>query len=216
MKHILYVAFNKGAVYVRDRDKVYNLKDIRALFGLKQSDVAKLAGLATMYISLMENNKRSLTQPTADKIADSINFILSGESGDMKISSEELRANHIASFYPDHIKYYIRDLIHVTTLAAKSLEYFYNMEDVKLDEAEMQKIMEIMEIMDNMKELLPRMEDTEFIRLEDVEYIIKRNREITERNKEALLMSVEGKDGKKGQGLQLGIERTINKPEFLK
>ncbi len=161
----------------------------------------------------MENNKRSLTQQTADKVADSINFILSGESGDMKISSEELRANHIASFYPDHIKYYIRDLIHVTTLAAKSLEYFYNMEDVKLDEVEMKKIMGIM---DDLKELLPRMEDAEFIRLEDAEDILKKNRELTERNKEALLMSFEGKDGKTGQSLQLGIERSINKSDFLK
>lgn len=196
-----------------EKDKVYNLRDIRAMFGLKQSEVAKLCGLATMYISLIENNKRTLTQQTADKIADSINFILGGESGDKKISSEELRANHLASFYPDHIKHYIRDLIHVTTLAAKSLEYFYDMEDVQLDEAEMKKKMEIM---DNLKRLLPKVEDSEPVRLGDVEVMLKSNREITESNKEALLRSIEGKGDKKGQGFQLGIERTISKPDFLK
>ena len=195
------------------KDKVYNLRDIRKMLNLKQSDAAKMAGLATMYVSLMENNKRNLTQQTADKIADGINFILSGESGEIKISSEELRANHMASFYPDHIKYYIKDLIYVTTLAAKSLEYFYNMEELTLDEEEMKKKMEII---DNLKELLPQTEDIEPIRLEVVEDIAKKNKDLLERNKEKLLSSFEDKDNNKGKGYQLGIERSIKKPDFFK
>ncbi len=198
---------------MRDRDKVYNLKDIRAMFGLKQSDVAKLAGLATMYISLMENNKRSLTEKTADRIAKGINYILSGESGEITISPEDLRANHIASFYPDHIKFYIRDLIYVTTLAAKSLEYFYNMEELTVDEEEMRRKMEII---NNLKELLPQTEDKETIRLEVVEDIVKGNKDSIDRNKEKLLSSFEDKDDSKGKGFQLGIERSIKKPDFLK
>jgi len=195
------------------KDKVYNLRDIRKMLNLKQSDVAKMAGLATMYVSLMENNKRNLTQQTADKIADGINYILSGESGEVKISSEELRANHIASFYPDHIKYYIKDLIYVTTLAAKSLEYFYNMEELTLGEEEMKKKMDII---NNLKELLPQTEDIETIRLEVVEDIASKNKTLVEKNKEKLLSSYDDKDDNKGKAYQLGIEKSIKKPDFLK
>ena len=183
------------------------------MLNLKQSDVAKMAGLATMYVSLMENNKRNLTQQTADKIADGINYILSGESGEVKISSEELRANHIASFYPDHIKYYIKDLIYVTTLAAKSLEYFYNMEELTLGEEEMKKKMDII---NNLKELLPQTEDIETIRLEVVEDIASKNKTLVEKNKERLLSSYDDKDDNKGKAYQLGIEKSIKKPDFLK
>jgi hypothetical protein len=78
-----------------------------------------------MYVSLIENNKRTLTRQTAEKRAFAVSKLLSTKEEEVNISTDPLRASHIASFYPEHIQSYIADLLYLNAQAAEGLEKLY-------------------------------------------------------------------------------------------
>ncbi len=196
----------------RHKQKVHSLRDLRLMVGLTQDELGKLAGVAPMYISLIENNKRALTKTTAEKIASVISQLLRSDGSEIFISPEELRASHIASFYPDHIKTYVGRFLYLTAQAAEGLEHFYHEGELPVSEEELYIKMEII---DHLTSLLPERENKPAVDLASLEKIVNSNRDLIETNKELLLGRVENTPSGRGSGFQSEIEKTIYKPNKL-
>lgn len=190
----------------RQRFKIYNLRDIRLLIGLTQEELAHLTGVAPMYISLIENNRRTLTKQTAEKIAFAIGKLLSTEKEEVNISSDELRASHIASFYPEHIQSYVGNFLYLTAKSAEGLERFYEQRE-ELPMAEEELYVKI-EIVNHLASMLPQSEES-VINLDSIESLAKKHSELIEKNKERYLKEVIKSDGTKGNAFQLEIERSL-------
>lgn len=178
------------------------------MLGLTQEELAKLAGVVPMYISLIENNKRTLTRQTAEKIAFAIGRLLSTEKEEVTISTDELRAGHIASFYPEHIQSYVGNFLYLTAKSAEGLERFYEQrEELPIAEEELYIKMEIVT---HLASMLPQREEPS-INLSSIEMLAKKNHELVERNKERYLREVYSSDGTKGIGFQFEIERSLKR-----
>lgn len=190
----------------RQRFKIYNLRDIRLLIGLTQEELAHLTGVAPMYISLIENNRRTLTKQTAEKIAFAIGKLLSTEKEEVNISSDELRASHIASFYPEHIQSYVGNFLYLTAKSAEGLERFYEQRE-ELPMAEEELYVKI-EIVNHLASMLPQSEES-VINLDSIESLAKKHSELIEKNKERYLKEIIKSDGTKGNAFQLEIERSL-------
>lgn len=178
------------------------------MLGLTQEELAKLAGVVPMYISLIENNKRTLTRQTAEKIAFAIGRLLSTEIEEVAISTDELRAGHIASFYPEHIQSYVGNFLYLTAKSAEGLERFYEQrEELPIAEGELYIKMEIVT---HLASMLPQREEPS-INLASIEMLAKKNRELIEWNKERYLREVYSLDGTKGIWFQFEIERLLKR-----
>ncbi len=182
------------------------------MIGLTQEELGKLAGVAPMYISLIENNKRMLTKKTAEKIASVISQLLRNDGSEVFISPEELRASHIASLYPDDIKTYIGRFLYLTAQAAEGLEHFYHEGELPVSEEELYIKMEVI---DHLISLLPEREDKPAVDLANLEKLVNSSRDLIERNKELLLGRDDNKPYGRNGGFQSGVEKTIYKPDKL-
>ncbi len=185
--------------------RMYNLRDLRLMLGLTQEELAKLAGVAPMYISLIENNKRALTKQTAEKVAFVVGKLLSTEKDEVTISPDELRASHIASFYPEHIQSYVGSLIYLTAKSAEGLDKFYEQGELPVAEQELYVKMEIVK---NLASMLPESEEAS-IKLESIEMIAKQKSELIEENKEKFLKIILKSDGTEGIRFQLETEKSL-------
>lgn len=194
------------------KQKIYSLRDLRLMIGLTQDEMGKLAGVAPMYISLIENNKRSLTKKTAEKIAGVISQLLSSEEGEVLVSPEELRASHIASFYPDQTKAYIGRFLYLTAQAAEGLERFYDAGELLVSEEELYVRMVIV---DHLTSLLPDRDDKPAVNFFNLERLVNNNRELIELNKELMMVRVDDKPSQRGSGFQSEIEKKISKSDKL-
>jgi len=192
--------------------QIYSLRDIRLMFGLTQEELARMTGVAPMYISLIENNKRTFTQQTAEKIAIALSRILSTDNNEVTLSPEELRASHLASFYPDNIQHYVGNLLYLTTQAVEGLETFYHQRELPVAEDELRTRMEIV---NQLITLLPQKNEAKKTRLEALKRMIKENRDLIEQNKERLLQDMFAEDGSKGKGFQIQLEKSLRKPDDL-
>ena len=189
--------------------QIYSLRDIRLMIGLTQEELARMTGVAAMYISLIENNKRTLTQQTAEKIALALSRLLSSKNNEVSLSPEELRASHLASFYPENIQPYVGNLLYLTTQAAEGLEAFYNQRELPVAEEELKTRMEIVT---QLISLLPQKSEIKKTGLSALERIVKDNRDQIEQNKEHLLRTMFAEDGSKGKGFQVQLEKSLRKP----
>ncbi len=204
-KHVIITS--GGEIIMRQQKlfNIYNLRDIRLMVGLTQEELAKLSGVAPMYISLIENNKRALTKQTAEKIAFAVGKLLSTEKDEVTISPDELKASHIASFYPEHIQSYVGNLIYLTTKSAEGLDRFYEQEELPIAEEELYIKMEIVT---NLASMLPQSEEA-YIKLDNIEKVAKENSELVDKNKEKYLKTIKMPDGTKGIGIQLETEKLL-------
>jgi transcriptional regulator with XRE-family HTH domain len=185
--------------------KMYSLRDVRLMLRLTQEELAKLAGLAPMYISLIENNKRAFTKQTAEKIANVAGILLSTENDKVTISSDELRASHIASFYPEHIQSYVGNLIYFTAKSAEGLDRFYEQGELPIAEEELYIKMEIVT---HLASMLPQSEEAS-IKLNNLKMIANKNDELIAVNKEKYLNRTTRSDGTEGIRFQLEAERSL-------
>ena len=194
----------------RQEFKIFSLRDIRLMLGLTQEELAKLSGVAPMYVSLIENNKRNLTRQTAEKIALVVSKLLSVEEGEVKISADQLRASHVASFYPQHLQSYVGNLLYLTTQATEGIERFYQQQELPVAEQELYIKMEIVK---HLADMLPKSEEPH-INLDAMEALVKEKREVLEYNKEKYIKIITESDGIKGVGKQLGFEDPFKQSKY--
>ena len=99
-----------------------SVRELRKVIGLKQTELAILAGISQVYLSEIENNKKPFTVEAATKIADAVNQLINKES--VKIDPELLRAGHIASFLPKDIKTKVNRLIFEIAQKREQLSFY--------------------------------------------------------------------------------------------
>lgn len=104
-------------------DNIANIKDIRESIGMQQRDLAHLAGITAVYLSEIENGRKAFTIEAAKNIAVALNKIFNSGEDDSPFSPEVLRANHIASFYPEEVQETIKTLLVEIEEKQKELDY---------------------------------------------------------------------------------------------
>lgn len=77
-----------------------SIRNLREKAGLKQSELAKAAGITQAYLSEIESGKKSLSKDAAEKICNAFSWLIGGDESEVKFNPEAIKRKHIVSFYP--------------------------------------------------------------------------------------------------------------------
>lgn len=95
------------------QDKPKNIRALRRMVGLKQVELAGLAGITQAYLSEIENGKKPLTKKAAGKIARAFGQII-GQAMDhetIQVDPHGIWVDHLSSFYPEEIQARVQELM---------------------------------------------------------------------------------------------------------
>ena len=116
--------------------KAQNIREVRKILGFNQEEFAYFVGISAVYLSQIETGSRELTRDVAEKIAMALSWLSLKKLDEVSekenmpvyatnypVKADNIRVNHIASFYPGEIQEEILTLLYQKSAIEFQLDY---------------------------------------------------------------------------------------------